>query len=779
MKMKIKLTSGVLAAACVALLGTILRAGDGGEASRALGVVPASGRFALIIGVDEFPNLPTKEANDAYLAEHPILTTDPDSAEAVRLRQEMPSELHALGCCAKDARGLADALEKKAGFPPENVVLMTFEKGDDVRDPLAPTAENIERELRKLAGKLGERDMLLVSFSGHGVMFETETSGRRERKSYLCPCDADLSRLSSFVDRSKLLETLKSCRAERKVFIADACRNPVELAEGAASKSAFGGRSRSMADPFDLGDFGFAQLSSCREKQCSLEDGGNGLFIGALIEALETAANDDGELTLNAWFDAAQKTTIERSRRILALDPDLGYQGRQKYQEPTLYLEGETPRWVFADRLPVDGLPWATWEEADALYFEACNLRKRRELTKAQTTIAAALEKTANADERSGRRALYLSESARIDALVKTETADVAKKAENAANDAWTAFNKGGEANVKKAIDLMKESLKLVDSASNRNALALFEAKLKELQTPKPTQEQGQAQSGGATSGRTSTGSGEVAWDSNPKAGTLKTLKINGIDYRFHYCPPGTFQMGSPTGESGRDDDETQHRVELTNGFWTFETEVTQAMWQAVMGENPSWFCSSGGGSSKVSGLDTSNFPVERVSWTECQEFIDKLNAAARLPEGFKLRLPTEAEWEYACRAGTTTAYFWDDSLNGDKANCEGNYPCGTSTKGKYLARTTEVGSYAPNPWGLYDMHGNVWEWCEDVFASYNTLDNVQNPINVTTEGSRRVLRGGSWNDYAGNCRSAGRAYDGPTRRRDLNGFRLVLGREL
>ena len=322
MKMKIKLTSGVLAAACVALLGTILRAGDGGEASRALGVVPAERRFALIIGVDEFPNLPTKEANDAYLAEHPILTTDPDSAEAVRLRQEMPSERNALGCCARDARGLADALEKKAGFPPENVVLMTFEKGDDMRDPLAPTAENVERELRKLAGKLSERDMLLVSFSGHGVMFETETSGRRERKSYLCPCDADFSRLSSFVDRSKLLETLKSCRAERKVFIADACRNPVELAEGAASKSAFGGRSRSIADPFDLGDFGFAQLSSCREKQCSLEDGGNGLFIGALIEALETAANDDGELTLNAWFEAAQKTTIERSRRILALNAD-------------------------------------------------------------------------------------------------------------------------------------------------------------------------------------------------------------------------------------------------------------------------------------------------------------------------------------------------------------------------------------------------------------------------------------------------------------------------
>lgn len=778
MKMKIKLTSGVLAAACVALLGTILRAGDdGGEASRALDVVPASGRFALIIGVDEFPNLPTKEANDAYLAEHPILTTDPDSAEAVRLRQETPSELHALGCCAKDARDLAEALEQRAGFPPENVVLMTFEKGDDRRDPLAPTAENIERELRKLAGKLGERDMLLVSFSGHGVMFETETSGRRERKSYLCPCDADLSRLSSFVDRAKFLETLKNCRAERKVFVADACRNPVELAEGAASKSAFGGRSRSMADPFDLGDFGFAQLSSCREKQCSLEDGGNGLFIGALIEALETAANDDGELTLNAWFDAAQKTTIERSRRILALHPDLGYQGRQKYQEPTMYLEGETPRWVFADRLPVDGLPWATWEEADALYFDACNLRKRRSLTAARAKIAEALEKTENADERSGRRARYLNEAARIDGLVKADEQKVEQEAETAANDAWTAFNKGGIANVKEAVALMKKSLEQVDSASNRNALALFERTLKELQTPKPTQGQGQAQNGGSSSGRTSTGSGEVAWDSNPKAGTRKTLKINGIDYNFRYCPAGTFTMGSPTNESGRDSNETQHRVELTNGFWTLETEVTQAMWQAVMGNNPSAFSSSGDYSSDVRGMDTSDFPVETVSWNECQDFIEQLNAAARLPEGFKLRLPTEAEWEYACRAGTTTAYFWGSSLNGDKANCDGRYPCGTSTPGKHLSRTTKVGSYDPNLWGLYDMHGNVWEWCEDVYASYSTSDNVQNLINVTTEGSYRVLRGGGWGSNAGNCRSASRFGDGPAYRNYNRGFRLVLGR--
>jgi len=121
---------------------------------------------------------------------------------------------------------------------------------------------------------------------------------------------------------------------------------------------------------------------------------------------------------------------------------------------------------------------------------------------------------------------------------------------------------------------------------------------------------------------------------------------------------------------------------------------------------------------------------------------------------------------------------FLGSSLNGDKANCDGNYPCGTSTKGKYLERTTKVGSYDPNPWGLYDMHGNVYEWCEDLKTDYKNLENVRNPINVT-QGSLRVLRGGSWYNHARSCRSAYRGDYDPTGRDCYFGFRLVLGREL
>ena len=202
------------------------------------------------------------------------------------------------------------------------------------------------------------------------------------------------------------------------------------------------------------------------------------------------------------------------------------------------------------------------------------------------------------------------------------------------------------------------------------------------------------------------------------------------------YVAPGSFTMGSPESEEGRDDDEKQHRVTLTKGFWLGKYEVTQKQWESVMGDNSSHF--KGG-----------DLPVEQVSWEDCQEFIRKVNASLNCGA----RLPTEAEWEYACRAGTRSAYSWGDALNGDKANCNGNYPCGTTVKGPYKERTVAVGNYQPNAWGFYDMHGNVWEWCNDWHADYPS-GSVTDPMGRVS-GGNRVLRGGGWYDNARNCRSA------------------------
>ena len=223
----------------------------------------------------------------------------------------------------------------------------------------------------------------------------------------------------------------------------------------------------------------------------------------------------------------------------------------------------------------------------------------------------------------------------------------------------------------------------------------------------------------------------------------------------------GTFMMGSPATEDGHKNNETQHRVTLTKAYWLGKFEVTQAQYEAVMGSNPSYFKGA-------------NLPVECVSWDDAMEFCKKLNEryAGKLPRGYEFTLPTEAQWEYACRAGSTSAYFWGNALNGDRANCDGNYPCGTETKGKYLGRTVNVGSYSPNAWGLYDMHGNVYEWCRDWYDSYG--GDATDPLGAAT-GSFRVSRGGSWGGGARYCRSAGR--DGYVLSFSFNflGFRLAL----
>ena len=239
------------------------------------------------------------------------------------------------------------------------------------------------------------------------------------------------------------------------------------------------------------------------------------------------------------------------------------------------------------------------------------------------------------------------------------------------------------------------------------------------------------------------------------ETGVCRTITLpGGAEIEMIYCPPGEFMMGSPNNEDGRNDDETQHRVLLTKGFWLGKYPVTQRQWQSVMGGNPSSF----------KGED---LPVETVSWDDCQEFIKKVNAVL----GCGARLPTEAEWEYACRAGTTSAYFWGNALNGDRANCCGNYPCGTRTKGPYLEKTTPVGKYGANPWGLCDMHGSVWEWCADWLDDYFT-GGVLDPQGPAS-GGNRVLRGGGWCSLARRCRSAYRCGNNPGDRFNDSGFRL------
>ncbi|MBT3310970.1 MAG: formylglycine-generating enzyme family protein [Desulfobacterales bacterium] len=256
-----------------------------------------------------------------------------------------------------------------------------------------------------------------------------------------------------------------------------------------------------------------------------------------------------------------------------------------------------------------------------------------------------------------------------------------------------------------------------------------------------------------------------------------KSIK-NSIGMEFVYINPGTFIMGSPPGEYGRFPNEVQHKVTITKGFYIQTTEVTQRQWKSVMGSNPSYFINCG-----------DDCPVEQVSWEDVQEFIKKLN---HMEGENRYRLPTEAEWEYSCRAGSTTViYSGERSIIGRNndppldqiawyggnscVNYSGGYDC-TNWPGRQYScpncGTNKVAQKEPNAWGLYDMMGNVWEWCQDWEGDYpeGSVTDPQGPA----DGLFRTERGGCWLYIARYCRSAQRFEDTPDIRDNTIGFRLL-----
>ena len=240
--------------------------------------------------------------------------------------------------------------------------------------------------------------------------------------------------------------------------------------------------------------------------------------------------------------------------------------------------------------------------------------------------------------------------------------------------------------------------------------------------------------------------------------GLWMAFTYKGVRQAFRWCEPGTFLMGSSQDEPKREDNEFQHEVTLTQGYWIADTTVKQALWQIIMGYNPSRFKSD-------------KLPVENVSWDDAQVFIAKMNG---LKAELKLCLPTEAQWEYACRAGTTTPFSWGEQIDSSLVNFNGTTPYNNGRKSEYRRQTVAVKALPCNDWGLYQMHGNVWEWCQDWYGGYPSQP-ATDPQGQES-GAYRVLRGGSWLYLGGHCRSASRHSHGPLYRRNHIGFRLARG---
>jgi formylglycine-generating enzyme required for sulfatase activity len=273
------------------------------------------------------------------------------------------------------------------------------------------------------------------------------------------------------------------------------------------------------------------------------------------------------------------------------------------------------------------------------------------------------------------------------------------------------------------------------------------------------------------------------------------TLSQHHRPKNFVYIEGGTFTMGSPSSEADRDSVEVQHQVTISS-FYMGQYEVTQAEYEAVMKSNPSYFKGA-------------NLPVESVNWYDAIEYCNKRSAKEGLKPAYTIdksrfdpnndaptndkydwqndtirwivtvnknangyRLPTEAEWEYACRAGTTTPFNTGNNITTNQANYNGDYPYDNNSTGTYRRKTTAVGSFAPNGWGLYDMHGNVGEWCWDWYQRYS-VSNQTDPSGAASS-SDRVDRGGNWINLAQDLRSASRSGGSPSTRNSHLGFRLV-----
>ena len=266
-----------------------------------------------------------------------------------------------------------------------------------------------------------------------------------------------------------------------------------------------------------------------------------------------------------------------------------------------------------------------------------------------------------------------------------------------------------------------------------------------------------EAATGGSGKARLNMGWGDDA------LGLWIDVDLAGVVQRFRWIEPGEFRMGSPADEPERTEDEgPRHRVRLTTGFWLADTACTQALWMAVMGgENPSAF------------QEDARNPVEGVSWDDVSCASGFLQRVASLAPGVIAELPTEAEWEYACRAGSETPFHFGPTIGPEQANYDGKHPYAGGRKGEYGQKTVPVKSFVPNDWGLYEMHGNVWEWCADGPRNY-TDGTVADPRGPDVDAPR-VMRGGSWFSEGGWLRSASRNEGPRDDRGDNLGFRFAL----
>ena len=858
--------------------GRSINGGRGQNVSRSMQVVPTSRRFALLIGVNEYP-------------EENLLTTLPSAV--------------------KDMTDLAAALEKYAGFPRENITLMT----DDSPKNLLPTRVNIQEQIAKIRDKLSQSDLLVVAFSGHGVTIDYPDE--RGACPFFCVRDTDLPDIDTLLSRNWVFEQIDKCKADRKIFFCDACRTlyTTQKLIQLASRSGQSASIRSLEDPSETWGYNYVLISSCAKGQNSIDTGSNGLFTSDLLEGLRTsaAASRDGDLTAFSWFEYAAKKTEIASEQMIRDNPKLiiGAE-KQTQQNPRIECRGEMSRFVIAklDRAGLEVALPQDVEDVKVREYRVGSLKVRLQSSgstlSGEKILAGKIQLPSipvkiselTGEIRGIKDALTRMENGTHEAIREAERVKTAAQAQYEAikmrrDEAWKQLPPGVQYNLEQRIkesptaapttfasfkpkdvsfsqfiklvlwgqkteqarleqlrvdsalkiEIQKEINRIkVDIADKTKTLDLETRKFRQAliqylleQTPgwnKPNVDEKMdymflsetipalLKYPFGWNEESLYSIAEALWKERrpcakrekeraerlererqerlereriarekaereriaraearkhdfsipgTKVGERKTVTVNGVEIAFRWCPPGTFMMGSPTSEEGRDRDEKQHQVTLTKGFWMMETEVTVGMFKAFVndtgyesqGKTPYiWTGSDYERNSKYSWRNpgfgqNDNHPVTCVSWDDAVAFCKWLSKKT----GLNITLPTEAQWEYACRAGTTGTYAGSlDAMAWYYSNSG--------------SITHSVGTKNPNAWGLYDMYGNVSEWSQDWEDDYQGWS-VTDPTGPSS-GFQHVFRGGSWITGAKYCRSAEREYGVPVARADFLGFRCV-----
>lgn len=631
-------------------------------------------------------------------------------------------EWRPLKTAVKDAQALKEILIRRYGFAESNVTLRTDNKATRLR---------LINDLRNLASSLGSKDNLLIYFAGHGQLDDLTGDG------YWIPVEGKLKDPGTWISHSTVKNILSSERVRGKniVVVADSCYSGTLLRGGPSLLS--------------LTDQGYrkklANLASCRSRQVITSGGvepvadggrdGHSLFAYYFLKSLKENDRDIIDLE-NLFHTRVWKPVTE----IGGQRPNVG-----RLKTPM----DEDGQFVLASSgvtvsQPVIGKTTATLSVKCNVSGAKVFLDNRNLGSTPLSDVAVSPGEHKIKVEKNGyepyRKRIRLEEGRSI-------TLQVSLSEERSANGRLFVETEPEDARVRilnivprfyQGIELEPGRYHVEVSASGHETknqwveLGAGEDKYIDIRLNKIRVAESVAPSG--------------------KSFT------NSIGMKFVLIPNGSFMMGSPSNEPKRDKDERQHRVTISKSYYMQTTEVTQGQWSKVMGNNPSHFKNCG-----------DNCPVENVSWNDAQQFIRKLNQR----EGAnKYRLPTEAEWEYACRAGTVTPFFFGECLSTDQANYDGNNPMPGCSKGKYRKTPVPVESFSPNAWGLYDMHGNVWEWCQDWYGDYFS-GHFTDPTGPSS-GKYRVLRGGSWLDFAGYTRSANRGWNGPDERGYFIGFRVA-----